>query len=103
MLDVIVEGLRTIDTVKLTRPPRMADFARWGVATEPSMVSAGLVHESVCGEPRRCTVLSPILRSSESESNAEEITKGDGFALPVTSVAWLVTTKTQAPSPMTFP
>jgi len=34
MLDVIQEGIRNVDGVDLPNPPRMADFARWGVATE---------------------------------------------------------------------
>jgi hypothetical protein len=34
MLDVIQAGLQNVGNVKLILQPRMADFARWGVATE---------------------------------------------------------------------
>jgi hypothetical protein len=34
MLDVIQAGIRNLDDVRLDNPPRMADFARWGIATE---------------------------------------------------------------------
>jgi putative DNA primase/helicase len=37
MLDVICEGLRRLPEVKLASSPRMADFARWGVAVEQAM------------------------------------------------------------------
>lgn len=37
MLDIICEGLRRLPNVKLNSSPRMADFARWGVAVEQAM------------------------------------------------------------------
>jgi hypothetical protein len=38
MFDVMAAGLRNVETVDLTgRMPRMADFARWGVATEQAL------------------------------------------------------------------
>jgi hypothetical protein len=37
MLDVICEGIRRLPEVKLDASPRMADFARWGVAVEQAM------------------------------------------------------------------
>jgi hypothetical protein len=35
-LDAVVVGLRRLPDVRLERKPRMADFALWGVATEPA-------------------------------------------------------------------
>lgn len=37
VLDVVVAGLAKVDSVELERVPRMADFARWGVAIEESL------------------------------------------------------------------
>lgn len=37
LLDVVCEGLRNLDGVSLTTAPRMADFARWGVAVEQAL------------------------------------------------------------------
>jgi len=37
LLDAVAEGLRNIDTIKLDRLPRMADFAKWVVACEPAL------------------------------------------------------------------
>lgn len=37
LLDVVCEGLRNLDSVSLTTAPRMADFARWGVAVEQAL------------------------------------------------------------------
>lgn len=37
LLDAVAEGLRNIDTIKLDRLPRMADFAKWIVACEPAL------------------------------------------------------------------
>lgn len=37
LLDAVAEGLRNIESVKLDKLPRMADFARWVVACEPAL------------------------------------------------------------------
>lgn len=37
LLDATCEGLRNIETVTLTKTPRMADFAKWIVACEPAL------------------------------------------------------------------
>jgi hypothetical protein len=37
MLDIIVEGIRRLPKINLESSPRMADFARWGVAVEEAM------------------------------------------------------------------
>ena len=37
LLDVVVGGLAKIDSVKLPSKPRMADFCRWGCATEAAL------------------------------------------------------------------
>jgi hypothetical protein len=37
LLDAIVKGLKRVDKVRLKESPRMADFARWGVATEEAL------------------------------------------------------------------
>ena len=37
MLDIIVEGIRRLPIINLASSPRMADFARWGVAVEQAM------------------------------------------------------------------
>jgi hypothetical protein len=37
MLDGVCAGIRKVDTVDLPSVPRMADFARWGCATEESL------------------------------------------------------------------
>jgi len=37
LLSVLVAGLRKVKDVKLSQSPRMADFARWGVAVEESL------------------------------------------------------------------
>lgn len=37
LLDAVSEGLATASSVRLERPPRMADFARWGVACESGL------------------------------------------------------------------
>jgi hypothetical protein len=37
MLDIICIGIRRVSGVKLSSTPRMADFARWGVAIEQAM------------------------------------------------------------------
>jgi hypothetical protein len=37
MLDAVCSGIRNVDTVDLPFTPRMADFARWGVAVEQSL------------------------------------------------------------------
>ncbi|MHB8734793.1 MAG: bifunctional DNA primase/polymerase [Terriglobales bacterium] len=37
LLDAMVEGKRTLPTVTISALPRMADFALWGVATEPAL------------------------------------------------------------------
>lgn len=50
LLDAVAEGLRNIDTVKLDRLPRMADFARWIVACEPALPwEAGAFMEAYVG------------------------------------------------------
>ncbi len=47
LFDAISEGLRTIPNVKLDGLPRMADFARWSVATEQALGgSAGAFMEA---------------------------------------------------------
>jgi hypothetical protein len=37
LLDAVVCALSRRDTVKLDRPPRMADFAKWAIAAEPGL------------------------------------------------------------------
>src|SRR5262249_12522630 len=37
LLNVIVGALRALPGVRLDQPPRMADFARWVVAAEPTL------------------------------------------------------------------
>src|SRR4029453_3152660 len=37
LLDVVTGALRALPGVRLARPPPMADFARWGVAAEPTL------------------------------------------------------------------
>lgn len=37
LLDVVVAGLAKMDSVKLPNKPRMADFCRWGCATEAAL------------------------------------------------------------------
>jgi hypothetical protein len=41
LLDAVVHGLRTRDTVCLDRLPRMADFALWATVCEPALWPAG--------------------------------------------------------------
>jgi hypothetical protein len=41
LLDMVVHGLRYLPNVKLDRTPRMADFARWGVACERAVWKVG--------------------------------------------------------------
>jgi hypothetical protein len=37
MLEILIAGLNAVDSVVLESAPRMADFARWGVATEQAV------------------------------------------------------------------
>src|SRR5206468_1138077 len=41
LLDAVVHGLRTVGRVHLDRLPRMADFALWAAACEPTLWPAG--------------------------------------------------------------
>lgn len=41
LLDMVAHGLKQLPTVKLKRLPRMADFARWGVACETAVWKRG--------------------------------------------------------------
>jgi hypothetical protein len=41
LLDIVAHGLRTLPNVRITRWPRMADFAQWGTACEGAFVPAG--------------------------------------------------------------
>jgi hypothetical protein len=41
ILDMVVHGLKYLPDVKLNRTPRMADFARWGVACEGAVWPTG--------------------------------------------------------------
>src|SRR5438132_425220 len=41
LLDAVVHGLRTVGRVHLDRLPRMADFALWAAASEPTLWPAG--------------------------------------------------------------
>jgi len=41
LLDAVVEGLKRLPETQLTKLPRMADFARWGVACEPTFWPTG--------------------------------------------------------------
>jgi hypothetical protein len=36
LLTAVAEGMKNIDTTQIPEPPRMADFAHWAVAAEPS-------------------------------------------------------------------
>lgn len=50
LLDAVCEGLRNIENVKLSRLPRMADFAKWVVACEPALPwAAGAFMEAYAG------------------------------------------------------
>jgi hypothetical protein len=40
LLDMVAYGLKQLPSVRLKRMPRMADFARWGVACEAGFLSA---------------------------------------------------------------
>jgi hypothetical protein len=41
LLDVAAHGLRALPSIRLDRPPRMADFALWATACETALWSAG--------------------------------------------------------------
>src|SRR3974390_2283279 len=41
LLDAVVQGLRALDGVHLSRLPRMADFALWATACEPALWPVG--------------------------------------------------------------
>jgi hypothetical protein len=41
LLDAMVQGLRMLPHIRLDRPPRMADFARWVVACETALWPSG--------------------------------------------------------------
>lgn len=50
LLDAVAAGLRNVERVKLSRLPRMADFARWVVAAEPALPwPAGAFMEAYAG------------------------------------------------------
>jgi hypothetical protein len=44
LLDAAVRGLQTLPDIRLTRLPRMADFALWATACEPALCPRALLH-----------------------------------------------------------
>ena len=55
LLDVIVQGLKRLPETKLTRAPRMADFARWATACETALWPEG-TFETAYGHNRRTAI-----------------------------------------------
>jgi hypothetical protein len=49
LLDALVEGLRRLPETRLTKLPRMADFARWATACERALWPAGTFWSAYCG------------------------------------------------------
>ena len=49
LLDAVVEGLKRLPETRLTRLPRMADFALWATACETALWSPGTFWTAYCG------------------------------------------------------
>jgi hypothetical protein len=49
LLDAVVEGLRRLPDTRLTKLPRMADFALWATACEGTFWPAGAFWQAYCG------------------------------------------------------
>jgi hypothetical protein len=55
VFDAVSEGMRTLSSVNLPRPPRMADFARWGMAFAPALgyTARGFIDDYTAANRRR--------------------------------------------------
>ncbi|MDR3499935.1 MAG: hypothetical protein P4L72_12005 [Parvibaculum sp.] len=49
LLDAVAEGIRCLPTTRLTKLPRMADFAKWVTACETMLWPAGTFETAYCG------------------------------------------------------
>jgi hypothetical protein len=86
LLDVVAAGLRKLPNIRLTRLPRMADFARWATACEPAQgLPAGAFMAAYAGNVAEANELAldgspiwPVLRQLvERSSGAWEGTAAD--------------------------